>query len=358
MGGYHEGTNFVEPTSELEKQLAVIWQKTLDIAQVGIDDDFFDLGGNSLAAIGTVGQINAEIGFNLSLTILYQLPTIRQLAYKIETNEIFDVNPIILLKEGTGSPLFIFPQWGSYPTVFNEFVTNYQGSNPLYGVIYTEDHEDFPYKSLQEYAKFIIGHIKKLHPQGPYCVLGYSIGVRIVFEVAVQLQQGGDHMDMVAVISDSPPLPLKLLFLNRKVRDAIMVFRKIKPGLKLTYLRLRVPRLVELVIKRKQEPLLIELDVETQNQIYEIQQAYGTRQKYRGELLLIHEPSPDHGRSYEFKRPEVYRYSILTELWSKYIDGDIVQKIMDVEHSDFFKQPAVSEVADFIYIYLKRNKVE
>jgi thioesterase domain-containing protein/acyl carrier protein len=354
---YNERADFAEPGSELEKQLAVIWQKKLNLEQIGIDDNFFDLGGSSLAAVGTIGQINNELGFNLNLTILYQLPTIRQLANKIETKDIFDIDPIILLKEGTGTPLFIFPQWGSYPTAFNEFVKTYQGNNPLYGIIYPQDHQDFPYKSLQEYAKFIIGHIKKLYPQGPYSLLGYSIGVRIIFEVAVQLQQVGIQLDMVAAVSDSPPLPLKRLFLSREVRDAIMVLRKIEPGLKLKYLHRRLPRLIELVVKGKQDPPPVQLEVLTQSRISAIQREYGTKQKYKGELLLIHEPSPTQGKPHEFQQPEVYRYSILPKLWYKYIDGNIVQKIMHVGHSDFLKQPAVTELTNVVHNYLKGNKL-
>ncbi len=355
---YSERADFAEPGSELEKQLAVIWQKKLNLEQIGIDDNFFDLGGDSLAAIGTVGHINTVLGFNLNLATLYRLPTIRQLANKIETNDLFDIDPIVLLKEGTGTPLFIFPQWDSYPTVFDEFVKSYQGNNPLYGIIYTEDHEDFPYESLQEYVRFIIGHIKKLYPQGPYGVLGYSIGGRIIFEAAVQLQQDGNQLDMVAVISDSPPLRLKGLFLSREVRDAIMLLRKTKPGLKVKYLHRRLPRLIELVVKGKQDTQPVQLEVGTQNRINEIYLAYGTKQRYKGELLLIHEPSPDHGKPYEFQQPEVYRYSILPKLWYKYIDGNVVQKIMDVGHSDFLKQPAVTEVANIVYNYLKGNKLE
>ena len=353
---YHEKrADFAEPSTELEKKLVAIWKKTLHIEQIGIDDNFFDLGGNSLAAVRTVAQTNTETNTNLNLTILYQLPTIRQLANKIETNDIFDVNPFILLKEGKGSPLFIFPPWSSYPTIFNEFVNSYQGNNPLYGIIYTEDHENFPYKSVQEYVKFIVEHIKKLYPQGPYCLVGYSLGARTIFEVAVQLQQAGDKLDMVAAISHFPAYPSKRLFLSRRILDEIRVFKTIRPGLKFKYLRLRLPYFLKQLLKGKQNAPEIVLEVETQNQIYEIHDSYETNQKYRGELLLIYEPNPD-GDESEFQKVQVYRNSIFKELWSKYIDGEIVEKIVKTRHVDFFKQPVVKEVTSIIESYLHEKK--
>lgn len=353
---YHEKrASFAEPTTELEKKLVVIWRRTLHVEQIGIDDNFFDLGGTSLAAVRTVAQTNTEISTGLNLTILYQLPTIRQLAGKIETNSVLDVNPFILLKKGTGSPLFIFPPWSSYPTIFNEFVNSYNGNNPLYGIIYTEDHEDFPYKSVQEYVRFIVGHIKKLHPKGPYCLVGYSLGARTIFEVAVQLQQGGDKLDMVAAISHFPAYPSKRLFFSRRILDEIRVFKTIKPDLKFKYLSLRLPHFLKQLVKGKQNEPEMVLEVETQNQIYEIHDLYETNQRYRGELLLIYEPNPD-GDESEFQKVQVYRNSIFRELWSKYIDGNIVEKIVKTRHVDFFKQPVVKEVTSIIESYLSEKK--
>jgi len=353
---YHEiRADFVAPESELEKTLADIWQKTLNIEQIGIDDGFFDLGGTSLAAVRTIAQVNTAFGSSLSSTVLYQLHTIRGLAQKLDTNGLPDVNPILLLKEGTGTPLFIFPPWSSYPTIFNEFVNSYNGPNPLYGIIYTEDHENFPYKSVQEYVQFIIGHIKNLYPNGPYSLLGYSLGARTVFEVALQLQQAGNKLDMLAAISHFPAYPSKRLFLSRRILDEIRVFRKIKPSLKFKYLYLRLPYFIKLLIQGKQNHPEIVLEVETQNRIFEIHDSYETHKKYRGDLLLIYEPSPD-GDESEFRKVQVYRNSIFRELWSKYIDGNIIEKIVETRHIDFFKQPVVKEVADIINSYLNDKK--
>lgn len=353
---YHEKQkDFVAPESELEQTLVDIWQKALNIEQIGIDDNFFDLGGTSLVAVRVMGQINEITNSSLNSSILYQLPTIRNLSQKIDANNTLDINPIILLKEGRGTPLFIFPPWSSYPTIFNEFVNSYNADNPLYGIIYTEDHENFPYKSVQEYVKFIVGHIKKLYPEGPYNLLGYSLGARTIFEVAVQLQQAGDKLNMVAAISHFPAYPSKRLFLSRRILDEIRVFQKIKPSLKFKYLYLRLPYFLKLLMKGKQNLPEIVLEVETQNRIFEIHDSYETNQRYSGDLLLIYETNPD-GDESEFKKVQVYRNSIFRELWSKYIDGNIIERIVETKHVDFFKQPVVKEVTNIVESYLNDKR--
>ena len=353
---YHEThSDFVPPTTELEKVLTTIWEKALNIERIGIDDDFFDLGGTSLVAVRTIGRVNAETNASLSSTILYQFSTVRTLAQKIETNNILDMDPIILLKEGVGTPLFIFPPWSSYPTIFNEFVKSYQGPNPLYGIIYTEDHEYFPFKTVQEYVGYIVGHIKRLHPEGPYGLLGYSLGARTIFEAAVQLQQAGDKLNLVAAISHFPAYPSKRPFLSRRILDEMRVFGEINTGLKFKYLYHRLPYFLKLVAKGKHNLPEVELEVETQNRILEIHEAYETDQTYRGDLLLIYEPNPD-GDELEYKKVQVYRNSIFKKLWSKYIDGNIIEKIVVTRHIDFFKQPVVKELTGIVASYLNGNK--
>lgn len=350
---YHEQQkDFVTPATELEKTLADIWQNILNIKQIGIDDNFFDLGGSSLAAVRVVARINQETKKNLGLTSLYQLSTIRLLAQKLEAKDNEDLNPILLLKEGTGTPLFIFPPWSSYPTIFNDFVSNYTGSNPLYGIIYTEDSDDFPFKNVQEYVKFVIDHIKKIHPTGPYGLLGYSLGARTILEVAIQLQESGDVVSFLGAISHFPAYPAKWPLVSRRILDEVRVFRDISFKLKYKYLRYRLPYFMKLLLKGNHDAPEIVLEVESQNHIYAIHDSYATGKKYKGDLVLVYEPSPD-GDTTEYKKVQVYRNSIFKKLWSKYIEGEIIVKIVETKHIDFFKAPVVTEVINIVRSYLK-----
>jgi amino acid adenylation domain-containing protein len=349
---YEKQGTFIQPATATEKIIAGIWQDVLNIERIGIDDDFFDLGGTSLMVIKIINRINKETTINLSISSLFHLSTIRQLAHSIETNTTNELSPVILLKKGEGTPLFIFPPWSSYPTIFNEFTQSYKGKNPLYGIVYTEDSEDFPYKTVQEYVQHLIIQIKMLYPTGPYGLLGYSMGARTVLEVAMQLQQANDDVALLAVISHFPAFPSKRILSNRRLLDEIRIFSKISPGLKFKYLYLRLPHFTRLLINGKHNLLEFMVDIETQKKILEIHEAYETDLKYNGDLLLIHETRPE-GDAAEFKKAQVYRNSIFKKLWRKYITGNIIVKIVECRHVDFFKKPAVEEVVSVIVSYLK-----
>src|SRR5262249_20341463 len=76
-------TPFVMPTTPIEKQLARIWAQILDLDQVGIHDNFFDLGGHSLAATRVVTQLIKDLQLQLPLHSLFQAPTVAQMALVI-----------------------------------------------------------------------------------------------------------------------------------------------------------------------------------------------------------------------------------------------------------------------------------
>ncbi|HHM6930645.1 TPA: non-ribosomal peptide synthase/polyketide synthase [Pseudomonas aeruginosa] len=67
---------YVAPRSELECQVAAIWQEVLKLQRVGLDDHFFELGGHSLLAINVISRIQLELGMKLTPQLLFQFPTL------------------------------------------------------------------------------------------------------------------------------------------------------------------------------------------------------------------------------------------------------------------------------------------
>jgi len=70
----------VSPRSELERILARIWRETLTVEQVGIDDKFFDIGGNSIALVRIQNLINERVHRDIPIVVLFRYPTVRALA--------------------------------------------------------------------------------------------------------------------------------------------------------------------------------------------------------------------------------------------------------------------------------------
>ena len=72
------------PRTETEKSVAAIWAELLNVEGVGIEDDFFDLGGQSMTAVGLVARLRAAFDLNIELAMLFERPTISGLAEAID----------------------------------------------------------------------------------------------------------------------------------------------------------------------------------------------------------------------------------------------------------------------------------
>ncbi|WP_344854079.1 phosphopantetheine-binding protein, partial [Pedobacter jeongneungensis] len=87
--GLSIGTEYVAPENEVEEKLVEIWKEMLDIdiAQIGINDNFFDLGGDSIKIIRMIGLINKEFSRNISTLMVYKYPTISSFSKYVYFND-------------------------------------------------------------------------------------------------------------------------------------------------------------------------------------------------------------------------------------------------------------------------------
>ena len=79
--------HLIEPRTHLERELSAVWQGTLGLGRISIDDDFFaDLGGHSLRAAQAVTQLRSRLGRDVALRDIYRFPTVRSLAEHLESS--------------------------------------------------------------------------------------------------------------------------------------------------------------------------------------------------------------------------------------------------------------------------------
>ena len=184
FGQGHEAKPLL-PTNEIEKKLKSIWEELLGIKQIGIDEDFLDLGGHSLLVIMMSLRIQREFKVEVSLFDIFKAMTIQNQAKLIE-REIKSIGlpkekNIALLNGKKQRALFCFPPVGGYGLYFLPFakeISNYS----VYGFNFIE-HEN----RLQEYTSQII----KRQPDGPYFLMGYSAGGNLAFELAKEMERLG-----------------------------------------------------------------------------------------------------------------------------------------------------------------------
>ena len=105
--------SYVAPRNETERKLADIWSEVLQIADIGVHDNFFDLGGHSLAATRIVSRVLAYFRVDLSLTSFYGSATLAGLAVNVE-------NALRQERAETNLPLIAVSRRGNLPTSFGQ----------------------------------------------------------------------------------------------------------------------------------------------------------------------------------------------------------------------------------------------
>ena len=346
----------VKPTTHTQRVIMEIWENTLKVKGVGIDDNFFELGGRSLIVAKVIGLINNKFETKLSFTNLFHLPTIRELANKIDHNHSEPLNPVILVRPGVGTPLFMFPGMDSTPILFDDFQKYYNGTQPLYSILYPVMDSGFQFEDLQEYAKYLVTQIKMIVPQGPYGLMGYSLGGRLACEVGLQLQKLNSKVALLAIISAFPTRDINVEDgLVKWLKEKVKIIANMKAKLAFKFFTRRVPYgLAKLLvkpkaIKQKSAGVTGQISNCSHPLFISAWENYRNEQKFNGEMLLITEDIIDKQFD-EYQKVYVYRDSYMGKCWTKYVDGSIVNYIIKCSHHDLFAKKHVSEVAQAVQL--------
>jgi acetoacetyl-CoA synthetase len=197
-----------EPISEPAELLSVLWQRVLGRGRIGINENFFDLGGDPWLAIKLFREIEKATGRLLSPLVIYQAPTIRSLVALL-TSPIEPRIPVgVLLKPGDSRPpVFLMHGLSGNIMEFFKFVEHLQCSRPVYGLQArgTDGFEE-PCASIQEMANCHADAIKRIQPHGPYLLVGYSLGGLVALEVARWFVTTGENIGLLVMIDSYPPL--------------------------------------------------------------------------------------------------------------------------------------------------------
>ncbi|WP_217998117.1 non-ribosomal peptide synthetase [Nocardia paucivorans] len=201
---------FRPPSTPLERAVCAAFTYTLRLERTGLDDGFFDLGGNSLAAIQLVARLEETTGVNVPIHWVFTDPTPQSLARRIEARQrgLEEQGPddalavrLPLRAAGTDPPLFcVHPAiglaWG-----FSGLVQHLDPERPVHGLQSPAlTDPDARFDTLTELAGRYVAEIRAVQPHGPYHLLGYSLGGTIAHEIAVQLRRAGEPVATLAMM--------------------------------------------------------------------------------------------------------------------------------------------------------------
>jgi thioesterase domain-containing protein/acyl carrier protein len=194
----------------VEKKLVELWAELLVIepAALGIDDNFFQLGGHSLNATILVSKIKKNLNIDLPLVELFSKATIRSMAEKIAATTPASTGtdiPILLRQGSQSTNLFLVHDGTGEVEGYLELTRHLDPAFNCWG-IRAERMSDLAPRNITipGLAQTYIDKIKTVQPQGPYNILGWSLGGTIAFEMVRQLEQAGEKITFLA-LADSPP---------------------------------------------------------------------------------------------------------------------------------------------------------
>ncbi len=184
--------------ADLEKTIAAVWADVLQCPQPRGDDDFFDLGGDSLFALQVVDQIHKQTGCELSVTQLENAPTPAALAAWIARQQP-EQGVVRPLKQGrAGAPLFLLPGGLGDVANFGALVCASAITHSVYGVAYARVFEQQP-RSIADIAALIVPDIEKVAAGAPILLAGHSLGGWIAYECAALLQARGHKVNFLGL---------------------------------------------------------------------------------------------------------------------------------------------------------------
>lgn len=215
--------SYVPPRNALEHKMTDIWKKFLGIKEVGIYDDFFELGGDSLMAIQLISELRRTLQVELSAQSLLETPTIAALSHFIQPNSTNTQNnqkqvlppSLVEIQPGHSSKqplLLVHPAGGQ--VYFYRDLAYYLGSDqPVYGLqAQGVDGKTQPLTQIKEMATHYIKAIRTVYPKGPYALGGSSLGGAIAFEMAQQLHTLGQQIVLLVLIDTPSPSHLPVQF--------------------------------------------------------------------------------------------------------------------------------------------------
>ena len=202
---YQGGDSYRAPTTATEEILAETYAQVLGLERVGIDDSFFDLGGDSLLAMQVVARLNTRLDTHLSVRTLFHAPSVASLSQRLSSQESFvEIVPIEVLKEGNGVPLFCIHPGGGVSWSYQP-LGNYLDC-PVIGIQQIFQDEESEPRSVREMARSYADRIQTMEFGGPYNLLGWSFGGVVAHEIAVELQRRGCEISRLILLDARPSI--------------------------------------------------------------------------------------------------------------------------------------------------------
>lgn len=200
----------LETLTPTEETIAGIWKLALGRTSLSRSDHFFSVGGDSLVAVSVLLDIEDAFGIQLPANTLFDTPELADLAAIVDTLRggtgtqgagEHEGYLVPLVRAGSGRPLF-----------FASVEEPLAGTGvwtldcPVYAIAYAVPGKGLlKAKTLERYVSVHVAAIRAVQPRGPYRIAGYSFGGLVAVEIARQLRESGEEIEMLFLLDPSEP---------------------------------------------------------------------------------------------------------------------------------------------------------
>jgi amino acid adenylation domain-containing protein len=343
----------VGPRTPMEELLARIWCEVLGLKQVGVHDNFFEMGGHSLRATKAVSGMEKITDKDLAPAILSQYPTIAGLAEYLSrengrpqeaVQDFYTLYPI--KTSGTGVPFF----WIHSQMI--SFLPKYLGQDqPLYAIIAQGvDGKRVRYKTMKEITAHYLQEIRAVQPSGPYFLGGFCWGAKYAFDIAQQLHRSGEDVGLLFVVEPSlSPAPSNQTFIDKlyhRLSKHRRNLERLSVSGKTWYVsrKLGFAQIVYEAHLLTGRPMSPSLSVDYALHVIDKASRNYVQETYAREIVLIQAEESIHSVDAD---------------WSNLAEGGInVHVAQGAQHMDLLHEPGAKTWAEWLNTYLRKAQAK
>jgi thioesterase domain-containing protein/acyl carrier protein len=352
-----DGTTVLDST---EKALLDLWKDVLKTKRIGVNDRFFDLGGDSLAAATLQTRIEKELGKRLSLAALFNASTVAEQAHLLTgvgngAEKMMASRVLTFRSAPKGHPLFLFHYIDSSKLLAGRFPasrTVHFIDSPFEDEFRLWEQTGKVTITMSELAKRCAEAVQSVQPAGPYNLAGYCYGGVVAFAVAQHLVAQGMPVSFVGLMDAFYQPGLKTVYWPRLRRWRFHFLKVRKLGVSYVVKKLRNRR--QLARERKaaqNRPIASEKKTE----LTEAEKTHLRRVAFMREIVMVYRSQPYPGNVTLFRAvadPQAFRFDFGANGWDQIVQGDIKLEDFECSHLNLSEHPHVNDVAQCIESHL------
>lgn len=340
---------YIPPRNQIEKQLCNIWSEFLEVESVSINDNFFDLGGNSLLSVQIVSKINKEFGNKPIISNILEFQTIEDLAKIIDQfNETSKTNHLVKIKTtGSMPPFYLVNTSSGTLESYVDFIKRVNANRPIYGFQTVQLNESS--HTIKELARIYTNTLISITAREPIFLLGFSIGGNIAIEMAQQLSKMGKKnvLFLIDTVNGSTQWDLRLLddiyywcYKFKSIFDSDILSRKLSSLNPEDHVKYIVD---QLKIMNKMPPRFLYKTFEETCTLL-------SNQKFFIQATIQHTPMPYNGDVYLIRAIDQKHSGSTDKLlgWGNLFTGNFKVTHVTGTHFTMMRHPNVEQIVRFV----------